>query len=435
MTLADCGGTGQLLRIETSRPVNPRHSYAYLDGVRGWAALMVAYSHFVAAMHPAMLGAGDERAHFAGAAWFGRTGLIVLYNPQLAVDIFFVLSGFVLATSVNNRPASFIELAVRRWLRLGLPILGTTALIWPLVNFHLFSPDTAGPLAKSGWLTLCYNWTAWPVYPAMTLSRLFLQSLVSVFTIGVHWYNPALWTMKMEFYGSIGLFAGYCLLPAAWARRGAGLAAALVAIGFTWQIPLLGPFCFGIALFEIRRLCRARFTIPSYIACASAVMLLVMGVLLGGVPYDARAEPYHSLYLIGEPWVGAVPLVSFRLAALCIVAAVLIWAPLQQPLRGRVSQWLGQASFALYLVHVPILCSLGAWLLLWLEPVLGYNLATLVTLPLFLAAALTLAGLVARWIDQPAIQLSKKIGAAVLPALQHLRPAVARADFKPVSGP
>ncbi len=84
--------------------MNPRHSYAYLDGLRGWAALMVAYGHFVLAMHPAMLGSGDEHAHFAGAGELGRTGLIVLYN-LLAVDIFFVLLNWCLPPPVNTRPA------------------------------------------------------------------------------------------------------------------------------------------------------------------------------------------------------------------------------------------------------------------------------------------------------------------------------------------
>ncbi len=401
--------------------MTPRHSYAYLDGVRGWAALMVAYSHFVAAMHPALLGAGAERTHFAGDAVIARTGLLVLFNPQLSVDIFFVLSGFVLATAVNNRPAPFVELLVRRWLRLGLPILATTALIWPLVNFHMFSAETAGPLSKSDWLLLCYNFSGWSAYPYMTLARLFYQSLVSVFVgagfliTGMHWYNPALWTMKMEFYGSIGLFAVYCLLPAAWARRGAGLAVALVAVAFCWQIELLGPFTFGVTVFELRRVFGAKaIAIPPAVFRACAVVLLIAGVFFGGMPYDMGTGFYYRLWEIFGPWVGSVTLLSHRIAALCIVSGVLLFPPAQRLLLRPVSQWLGRASFSLYLVHVPILCALGGWLLLRLEPALGYNEATLVTLPLYLAVVLTVAGVCARWVDEPSIRVSKQIGAAVV---------------------
>jgi peptidoglycan/LPS O-acetylase OafA/YrhL len=409
--------------------MNPRHSYACLDGVRGWAALMIACSHFVAAMHPALLGAGDWRAHFAGAGWFGRSGLIVLYNPQLAVDVFLVISGFVLATSVNNRPAPLLELAVRRWLRLGLPILATTALIWPLVNFQLFFPDTAGPLAKSDWLLLCYNynnWTRLSGYPFMTLQRLFWQSLVTVFATSEHWYNPALWMMRMEFWGSLGVFAGYCMVPARFLRRGGGLVLAFVAIGFTWQVPLLGSIVLGVALFEVRRLSGGmRFTFPPASGVAVAIALLTAAVLLGGMPYDKGDGIYNRIYMLLGPYLGAVPLLAFRVSALCIVTAVLIWPGLQRPLLTRLSQWLGRASYMVYLVHVPILCSLGAWLLLRLEPLVGYNPATLITLPLFLTATLTVAGVGARWIDEPSNRLSKMAGAAVLPAVRAARRALA----------
>ena len=414
--------------------MNPRHKYAALDGVRGWAALMVAYAHFIIGTHPALLGAGPEHAHFAASVALGQTGLIVLYKPQLALDIFFVLSGFVLATSVNSRPAPFVELVVRRSLRLGLPVLATTALIWPLVNYRLFPTVPAGALTKSEWLAVLYN-TAVAPYPDMTLWRL-LRSLYFVFITGVDpsnpGYNPVLWTMKMEFWGSIGLFAGYCLLPAAWARRGAGLAVALVAIGFAWRVELLGAFCCGIALFEIRRVGGTRLPLPLAVACAAGVALLVIGVLAGGLPYDGRAEPYRSIYVIAAAWldVATVLYLSLLLSAVCLVASVLTWAPLQRPLLGRVSQWLGRVSFALYLVHLPILCSLGTWLLLRLEPALGYNLATLVTGPVFLATSLTAAHLVARWVDEPAIRVSRQIGASMPATLRRLRSRATRAGLK-----
>ena len=407
--------------------MNPRHSYAYLDGVRGWAALMVVYGHFIAAMQPAMLGMGAERTHFAGDAWLGQSGLIMLYNPQLAVDVFFVLSGFVLATSVNNRPASFIELAVRRWVRLGLPILGTTAMVMPLVNWHLFPADAAGALTKSDWMLLCYNWSAWPTYPYLTVGRLFWQSLVAVFINSHMWYNPALWTMKMEFYGSMGLFAGYTLLPGGFLRRGGGLLVALVAAGLACKTPLLSPFTYGIALYEVVRLIRQQpEPFRARLARAStpgAIVLLLASLALGGIPYDLDL-PDHGFYArLAEaawPWVGGLPLLTCRLSALCLVAAALLWQPLQRLLMTKPSQWLGRVSFSLYLVHAPILCALGGWLLLWLAPLVGYNPATLLVLPMVLAVTLPMAELIARLLDIPAIRLSRPIGAAAADGLRRL---------------
>ena len=417
--------------------MNPRHSYAYLDGVRGWAALLVAFSHFIDAMQPAMLGTGAQidaiagRAPFAGSTWLSHSGLIVLYNPQLPVDIFFVLSGFVLATSVNERPAPFIELAVRRWLRLGLPILGSTALIWPLVHWHLFWTDSAGTLANSQWLWSFYNWTKMPHFPDITLPILFWQSLVTVFVPGVSWYNPALWTMKMEFLGSMGLYFAYCVLPRGFLNRGGGMLAALIATAALVNVPLLASFAFGIVLFELVRLLRqqpeARLATMARAAPPAAIALLAAGVFLGGIPYDidfAAGGFYAWLYIAWSPWIGVIQLWTFRLGALCFVAAVLLWRPLQSLLLTRVSQWLGHVSFMLYLVHVPILCSFGAWLLVRFAPLVGYNTATLLVLPCFLAAAVAVAGLTTRLIDEPSIRLARRAGAMVMPALRRLRYAL-----------
>jgi peptidoglycan/LPS O-acetylase OafA/YrhL len=407
--------------------MNARHSYACLDGVRGWAAVMVAYSHFVGAMHPAMLGAGDGRAHFAAAGALGRSGLVVFYNPEFGLDVFLVISGFVLATSVTTRPAPLIELVVRRWLRLALPILATTALIWPLVNFKLFWPEQAGALSKSLWLQLCYNynWLSLTSYPYMTLERLFRQSLFTVFIDSEHWYNPALWMMKTEFWASVGIFTVYCLIPARFLRRGAGLLLALAAVVLTWQVPLLESIVFGVTLFEARRLSvELGVTCTTRTAATAGIALLAAALLLGGLPYDAGNGVYARIYDVLNPYVGVLALLGYRVAALCIVAALLIWPPLQRPLLTRASQWLGHASYIIYLVHVPVLCSLGAWLLLRLDPVLGYNAATVVILPVFLAATLTVAGFGARWIDDPSNRVSRLAGAAVMAASRAIQRAV-----------
>src|SRR4029077_15467837 len=101
-----------------------------------------------------------------------------------------------------------------------------------------------------------YNWTRMPNFPDITLPILFWQSLVTVFVPGVHWYNPALWTMKMEFWGSLGLYLGYCLLPRGLLDRGAGMLAALIAAAALVHEPLLASFAFGVVLYEAVRLLR-----------------------------------------------------------------------------------------------------------------------------------------------------------------------------------
>ncbi len=388
---------------------NPPSRFAELDGLRGLAALMVALSHYVLAFQPAMLGGGPSVAHFAADQAIGHSPLILLYNPELGVAIFFVLSGFVLAASLMRGTASLALLVARRWVRLAVPVLGTSLLIWPLVEWHLFRSVEAAPLARSDWLAGNYAWVA---HGDNDIGRLVWQSLVDLFARGRHFYNTALWTMPTEFWGSAALFAAYTLPRLIWGAGGwppwLALAAALAVGGWQWGSAYAG-FAWGAALFEAWRMLPRRGRVAGY----AGGLLLAAGLVLGGMPFAIvlpDGGPYARLFLALAPWTANPVLLMHRLAAVFLVAASLLCPPLAALLRGEVCQFLGRVSFMLYLVHVPLLCAPIAALLLKLAPIVGYNIATDLLLPLFLGGALALAALCAVAIDEPAQRLSRLVG-------------------------
>ncbi len=394
---------------------NPRHSPdrsrrdTRLDGLRGVAALMVALSHFVLAFQPALLGGGASVAHFAASVPISRTAAIVLFNPEFGVAIFFVISGYVMAASASRTTSALPVLVARRWARLALPILATSALIWPLAQWHLFRSVEAAGLAKSDWLAGNYAWLA---FETNDFGRLVWQSLADLFLRSNHFYNAALWTMPTEFWGSVALFAA-----AATARRIAGaraslppwlrLAAYLVALGFVWSSGYFGFAC-GAALFEVARLVPTgeRGRAPVGLA------LFVCGVLLGGTPYliDLPFDgPYARLFLALAPVIDNPVLLLHRIAAVCLVAATIVWRPLGEMLERPLAQYLGRISFMFYLVHVPIICSMVSWLLLWLTSVMNYNVSTLLLLPVFVLATAAVATLCTHTIDEPLLRAIRRM--------------------------
>src|SRR5580658_336346 len=96
-----------------------RRKYHTLDGIRGTAALMILLRH--------------------AAYFFGRVGLYVSSSESyLAVDLFFVLSGFVIAGAYDKRlagglsPVEFIKIRTIRLYPLyllGLSIGAISALL------------------------------------------------------------------------------------------------------------------------------------------------------------------------------------------------------------------------------------------------------------------------------------------------------------------
>ena len=113
--------------------------YAYLDGLRGVAALTVVLCHFVLAFQPALLSGKAGQGAAAAGTGLAQTPLVLFWSPDCAVHVFFVLSGFVLSSAMAGQPAGrqlarLGALLVRRWVRLAGPILGSSLLAWGVIQ-------------------------------------------------------------------------------------------------------------------------------------------------------------------------------------------------------------------------------------------------------------------------------------------------------------
>ncbi|HET8685748.1 MAG TPA: acyltransferase, partial [Methanosarcina sp.] len=176
----------------------------YLDGLRGIAAVNVMIMHFFIILVPAMIYSDRMPAHLGNLEQiFSSTPLGLIGAGNFSVCIFFVLSGYVLTQKYFKTKDRNIIIsgAVRRYIRLFVPVFAATILSFLLAStgvFHYYIE--AGVI--SGNNNYASYWTFTP-----DLVDAVKHAVWGTFFAGDDTYNPVLWTMTVELYGSMLVFA------------------------------------------------------------------------------------------------------------------------------------------------------------------------------------------------------------------------------------
>lgn len=354
------------------------YSSVHLDLIRGLAAFAVLFGHLRALFFV------DFRELEAPGLLVHVFYLFAGFGHQ-AVMVFFVLSGFLISSSVIQNCSmnrwSWRGYLINRVSRLhivlipglcwtmGLDLLGMSLfpdhpLYHGVLASNVLPPDVG---TRLGWGTFIGNIAC-------------LQNIV-VTPLGS---NSALWSLSNEFW----YYAIFPLLAVPLWRRG-GYVGALVSVGsgvlllffvgpdhaFYFVIWLLGT---GLALYNIRRPCRR----ASWLGLIGSLLMLTAALL--AVRFRVLRDLWMSDLLVG----GAFALVTL---------ALLQWHwPCSWSLYRRFATGLAGFSYSLYVFHLPILVFLAACILRnarWqpstLHLSLGVSLLVMVTIVGFLLSQLT----------------------------------------------
>lgn len=294
----------------------------HLDGMRGWAALMVVLCHLVyESLGIVMPG--------ARLVWFRP-----FMDGQLAVSVFFVLSGTALSAPYFRRRdfGDLIPIILTRYFRLAIPITLSCLLVWALMKAHLsFNHEAGQILHRPDWLG------SWLQFEP-NLFRMVRFAWMEVFgsVDGTQSYNPFLWTMSLELFGSLLVFVLCAAYPHVGDRPALYLGAAAL-----------------------------------FIALGGHVGLFIVGFYLGAQGLGVRAPHSEARGASALwPWLGVVGLVvlvqlltgHIQVVADMALAVALCVAVYRSPracawLSRPMSAWLGKVSFAVYWVQFPVLVS------------------------------------------------------------------------------
>jgi peptidoglycan/LPS O-acetylase OafA/YrhL len=361
----------------------------YLDAIRGLAALTVVFSHLVLVFYPHMklasLAATDMNS-FAG--WIAMTPLSIWHEGDFAVHIFFVLSGLVLSLSFfkSRDREKAISGAVRRYFRLTLPIFATVMLAYLLHRNDLFFNDQVAAQITNDWLA--------PFYKFDPSVLLFLKEGLYGAILNFnpdHSYANVLWTMEVEFLGSLFVFGFlYCFGNANY--RPMAYVAFLAILLTTTGPPFMADFLLGIILCDLLINKNKLFKLPFWLS----LVFILAGLFLGGLRQEWLALPGARYW----DSIGAV------LVIVGVSSNVRLRGVLQLPMLS----FLGKISFSLYLIHWLVLMSLGCGFYILMQNYgFSHDLNALAAGFICVPASIVLAWLFYHCADRPAIWLSHAV--------------------------
>jgi peptidoglycan/LPS O-acetylase OafA/YrhL len=347
----------------------------HLDGIRGAAAVVVAVFHFLRAFAPhSLTGAGVVAFLPASTFW----------NGHFAVQVFFVLSGFLFFLKFHGRtPREGLAAGVKRYFRLSIPALAVCLVAWALHAGGLFANAAAGELTQSDWLQRWYRFE-----PAAGLA--IFEPLLGMYVSfdALRSYNANLWTIRYE------LFAVWGVVAAAVAARVLPLPAQVLLLAVAAVLARESyVFAFVVgALLALARIRWVRADVPLWVG----VLCLAAGLALGAYRPPAIA--------LGVSW----PLVVWPVAAALIIGGVDASRALREALSSRAFLWMGRHSFGLYLVHFVVASSLASWAFLW-----SRSLA--LTLAAYAVGTIAAAMAFTRFVDRPSQRLLARFRSPPLP--------------------
>jgi peptidoglycan/LPS O-acetylase OafA/YrhL len=367
-----------------------------LDGLRGIAALMVVLYHFLYSFYPAILTLqpAQTHTHTPFELSIGHSFLSVFFNGTFAVCIFFVLSGYALSYRffAHNDSQSPVAGIIKRYPRLVIPVFASVLLAYVMLHLHAFSIADLGKnyTHNTTWLPKLWN------FPPDFLKALSESFSEAFFYGGTLEYNPVLWTMYVEFLGSLLVFIFLLAFGGLRLR-----VLCYIAIGLIFLKTYLLAFLIGVALCDYRY---GKFYRPigSYLPLALALLALAGGSFFW-YQYDAtsklgllsNASPEQNQWL----FIGSATLLVFSVIEKSI---------LSQLLAARLPVFLGKISFSFYLLHLIVLGSFSAFAFrFFVETIqVNYHLSFVFTFLLSLSLIFFLSNLFTKYIDQNAIRFS-----------------------------
>ena len=308
-----------------------------IDGVRGWAAFSVLLFHVFCETFSMLK--PEFRSVFTH----------FIFNGPLAIAVFFVLSGDALSTGYlkNQKLRTIDSLLLKRYFRLTIPIFMSCLIVYLLMEAGLMFNVEAAPIVhREGWLgsfipfqpsiITLFRYSFYQVYDSFSNSASFSPLSIS--------YNPFLWTMSIEFIGSMLVFLFLYVSN----RLVSPIKLLIPIIVFLFLEKSYYALFFVGVLFANYRISGVFTKLLINKAWQIATIIIILALII----IDTQLRFFISQ--------GHVNIVISSALVFCIYSSNLCVSVFS----CRISRILGKLSFPLYLIHFSVIASLTSFLII-----------------------------------------------------------------------
>ncbi len=320
------------------------------DALRGIAALAVVFSHLLNYLPSTSI---NPYEHWSLPLWsFAVDG-------HFAVLIFFAISGFVLSYPyfIGAKDERSLKIdVVNRLPRLMIPVFltGLLCLLLQGAASRIAGQEVLAPFAGPEWIAR-WDVAGWDFARAIE----FLTTRVFIFYSETDTFNVNLWTMPVEMAFSFVVFGACALMLRRYDIAIAVFVVACFCIASWRAEPLeymlkgLDGTAFFLGMFAARYVDTIRKTLSRFRALPA--LMIITGLLLSSVLLSPK------LHYLAAEGLGLVATGIFFLGFIALAQA-------REFLAKPVFDFLGEVSFALYLIHGSVMylvfqaiASLGAY--------------------------------------------------------------------------
>lgn len=323
--------------------------YVLLDALRGAAALMVVWYHF-----------------FEGFAFAEGTAITTFNHGHLGVDLFFMLSGFVISYAYDDRwqrahnPLTLKEFFKRRLIRLH-PML----IMGAIIGFTTFCLQGGvkwdGTPTPMSWSLVALVLTMFfiPAYPGAQYD---LRGNGEMFSL-----NGPSWSLFFEYIGNLL----YALFIRRLSNRALAVLTAALGVAWCWFVTT------DVSGYDMIGIGWTLDTVNFFGGLLRMMFPFSLGMVMArnfkpvkikGIFWIAWAVLFGLFSVPAFAKCGAVSMNGvYEFACILFVFPAIVWLAASGETTGKISsafcKFLGDISYPLYIVHYPVMYLFYAWLI------------------------------------------------------------------------